>query len=309
MQKEFVITTHSKLFDVNLHNEPRIWNNKTVSSVEIEVETLLLQHPSAGSAKGDIIMERPTKICGVIIPYVTKARKVTPNPVAFDSLAHYISSVRSHNRFRFISPHSDRGHIFALELGGPNCKYNIIPQWSGFQEHGDWRRLERTLKKSASALLEKGNTLFLEVSIEYMNLNMQDLQEQMHKIFDMHNLNEQTESKYKKCLQIFGIPQSCSFTSYPCNALIKKPSKHSLSISYIRHLYDVAKRAYYDTGSSDLKTKIKQAQKGANSGWGRSVLLTNFINHDEKLLTNIDDICPKGTFVLSAITEGDVNSG
>jgi hypothetical protein len=34
------------------------------------------------------------------------------------------------------------GHIFALELGGPNVAENIVPQWAFFQEHGTWRQME-----------------------------------------------------------------------------------------------------------------------------------------------------------------------
>jgi len=36
----------------------------------------------------------------------------------------------------------DRGHVCALELGGPDISENIVPQWRHWQETGEWRRLE-----------------------------------------------------------------------------------------------------------------------------------------------------------------------
>ena len=36
----------------------------------------------------------------------------------------------------------DRGHVCALELGGPDIPENIVPQWRQWQETGGWRHME-----------------------------------------------------------------------------------------------------------------------------------------------------------------------
>ena len=57
---------------------------------------------------------------------------------------------------------ADKGHIFALELGGPNVTENIVPQWAFFQEHGTWRQMETAVAKAARA-----NTVFYRVELVY----------------------------------------------------------------------------------------------------------------------------------------------
>jgi hypothetical protein len=57
---------------------------------------------------------------------------------------------------------ADRGHIFALELGGPNVTENIVPQWAFFQEHGAWRQME-----AAVAAAARSSTVFYRVDLVY----------------------------------------------------------------------------------------------------------------------------------------------
>lgn len=41
----------------------------------------------------------------------------------------------------------DRGHVMALNNGGPHINYNIVPQKSKWQRNGNWRKLEEEIKK------------------------------------------------------------------------------------------------------------------------------------------------------------------
>ena len=41
---------------------------------------------------------------------------------------------------------TDRGHLVALEFGGPELKENLVPMWSRFNKHGDWKKLEEYIK-------------------------------------------------------------------------------------------------------------------------------------------------------------------
>jgi hypothetical protein len=303
IKNNFDIVSKTKFFKANLTGDKRKWNNKAVSAIEIDVEELRLQDAN----ETIILMERPVAVRGIIIPHGTKGRKAPPNPVAFDSLNKFIKSVVSRKRFRILTPHSDRGHVFGLELGGPNCKYNIMPQWSGFQEHGDWRRLERNLKQTSSILLENNNSLYLEVNIEYMNLNMTDLNERLQNIFSFKNTFDYSEDRVKKCLQIFGIPMSYSFDSCPCNIFLKKPRDHSLSIAYVKYLYRVALEIYNDNSDLKIESKIKNAQKKLNIGYGiKKISPTNFVEKDENLFKNLESFSYNGIFALAEITEEDL---
>ncbi|WP_102226417.1 DNA/RNA non-specific endonuclease [Acidimangrovimonas sediminis] len=41
----------------------------------------------------------------------------------------------------------DRGHVIALELGGVDHPFNIVPQLRFWQQTGDWRKMEREILK------------------------------------------------------------------------------------------------------------------------------------------------------------------
>ena len=131
--------SRSEFFRKDLLGVTRNFKKACVSGIEIEIEKLSLQL----KGKEPIVMERPLSVGGIVLPTETKQRGKTPSPVAFDSMLRHLRSLKRENKFRSVSPDSDRGHIFALELGGPNTKYNIIPQWSGFQA----RVLGRNVRK------------------------------------------------------------------------------------------------------------------------------------------------------------------
>ena len=61
-------------------------------------------------------------------------------------------------------PDTDGGHIMALNLGGVDIKENIVPMYSGFNRHGEWRKAEDEIAKY---LDENKGTFQLYVEIEY----------------------------------------------------------------------------------------------------------------------------------------------
>lgn len=56
-----------------------------------------------------------------------------------------------------------KGHIIALELGGPDVPKNIVPQWASWQANGLWRKMETFVLKAA----EKQGCLKMRVQVHY----------------------------------------------------------------------------------------------------------------------------------------------
>lgn len=44
----------------------------------------------------------------------------------------------------------DRGHLIALELGGPDCPENLVPMYAQFNQSGEWKALEKELAKDGA---------------------------------------------------------------------------------------------------------------------------------------------------------------
>ncbi|HET6337185.1 MAG TPA: hypothetical protein VFG30_28365 [Polyangiales bacterium] len=90
---------------------------------------------------------RPVMASGIIYPQATtQGRKSAPEPASGFQIG-LIQKVPK--KATEISPRNigrkdmDKGHIFALELGGPDVKENICPQFSQLQQNGEWRKMER----------------------------------------------------------------------------------------------------------------------------------------------------------------------
>jgi len=60
----------------------------------------------------------------------------------------------------------DKGHIMALELGGPDVTENILPQYEQWQENGAWKTMENAVKAVANGL-PGGQSLVLVVGVDY----------------------------------------------------------------------------------------------------------------------------------------------
>jgi hypothetical protein len=92
---------------------------------------------------------RPVAAWGIVISgHKVQGRKAPPGPLTGSDTG--------------VLAQADRGHIFALELGGPNVAENIVPQWAFFQEHGTWRQMEATVAAAA-----RSSTVFYRVELVY----------------------------------------------------------------------------------------------------------------------------------------------
>lgn len=73
---------------------------------------------------------RPTYLFGRIQVCSTQGRPSPPEPSS--------GFVTDYTPFA-------RGHVMALELGGPDVDFNIVPQWGQWQGGGAWRRMEEDI--------------------------------------------------------------------------------------------------------------------------------------------------------------------
>jgi hypothetical protein len=78
---------------------------------------------------------RPLRVEGLIMPVTTSGRATAPSSVT---------------GFKTSGLQMDKGHLMALELGGPDVGCNIIPQGRRLNEHGPWRQMETSLKLTAA---------------------------------------------------------------------------------------------------------------------------------------------------------------
>jgi len=93
---------------------------------------------------------RTTAVFVIIAPGATTGRASAPEPVcpqrvssAKNVPAKYRVDVKTGvNAYNTGSVDQEKGHIMALELGGPDISENIVPQWAKWQGCGEWRRKE-----------------------------------------------------------------------------------------------------------------------------------------------------------------------
>ncbi len=83
---------------------------------------------------------RPVSVSGIVIPLGAVGHHANPNP--------------SGGWVTVGEPGIDKGHIFALELGGPNIEANVVPQWAHWQQFGAWRYYERDINILAQSLTQ-----------------------------------------------------------------------------------------------------------------------------------------------------------
>lgn len=82
---------------------------------------------------------RPQRVIGVSVPMTTGDRGRAPKPVSQLDLLH---------------KGLDRGHVMALEIGGPDEQQNIVPQWSQWQQSGVWRYHETQVRAFGELVLQ-----------------------------------------------------------------------------------------------------------------------------------------------------------
>ncbi|MFI2026519.1 eCIS core domain-containing protein [Streptomyces buecherae] len=97
--------------------------------------------------------ERPERV--EVIVSAPIGRSATPPPMSF------LSPVNG------LDPDIgwQRGHVAALEVGGENASYNIVPMKPGFNHGGPWRAIERAVRQAADA--HTRGTVRLRVELEY----------------------------------------------------------------------------------------------------------------------------------------------
>ena len=116
-----------------------------------------------------VVRDRPVKVVGIVDPTTTTGRGGAPDPLSGYQI---YSGEGSQPKLSIQSERNtgatdaERGHIMALELGGPDIPENIVPQWAKFQGSGDWRKMEVSVLGKARAL-NKGQQLRYTVEIFY----------------------------------------------------------------------------------------------------------------------------------------------
>ncbi len=83
----------------------------------------------------EIRAENPRSVGGIIVPVTTAGRGSAPRP---------FSGFQTGKAYG-----TDKGHMMALELGGPDITENISPQSNIWQQSGGWRAIEVVALKFA----------------------------------------------------------------------------------------------------------------------------------------------------------------
>jgi hypothetical protein len=121
------------------------------------------------------LVSRQTSVMGIVAARSTKGRKSAPEPLSQFRVS--TSAPTSSNPLAFHQRNTgridlDKGHIMALELGGPDIPENIVPQWSNFQRNGAWKRMENGVRKTAE---EMDGSLYLVYFAMVRYKNYKDL--------------------------------------------------------------------------------------------------------------------------------------
>ncbi|MEA3063679.1 MAG: hypothetical protein QOJ27_107 [Sphingomonadales bacterium] len=115
------------------------------------------------------VRERPIKVVGIVDPTATTGRGSAPDPLS----GYQVYSGQGQRPKASIAGERntgaldvERGHLMALELGGPDIAENIVPQWAKFQGSGEWRKMEVSVLAKAKAL-KKGQQLRYSIEVFY----------------------------------------------------------------------------------------------------------------------------------------------
>jgi hypothetical protein len=75
-----------------------------------------------------VAAQNPRTVMGIVVPVTTTGRPSAPTPLSGDITGKAMGT--------------DKGHLMALELGGPDISENIAPQSNRWQQTGGWRKIE-----------------------------------------------------------------------------------------------------------------------------------------------------------------------
>jgi hypothetical protein len=141
--------TFNKMFDKS--NRPA-----HAGPVSIELEQFL-------NNRTQQFNERPISISGLVVPTATKGRANAPESVTgFKAGMSFKQKKKGRNETQADvyrnrgRPDVQKGHIMALELGGPDIPKNIVPQWANWQANGAWRKMEKMVLAKAEEVAKRG---------------------------------------------------------------------------------------------------------------------------------------------------------
>jgi len=125
----------------------------------VEVSHQSIEHVSLGR------LDRPVGAGGLIAPTVTSGRLSAPEPASGLRVSTSKKSGLDPRNSGIGDAH--KGHIVALELGGPDVGANIVAQFGHFQSVGVWRAAERAALEIAKTKERAGEQVEYLVKLHY----------------------------------------------------------------------------------------------------------------------------------------------
>jgi Domain of unknown function (DUF4157)/DNA/RNA non-specific endonuclease len=127
----------------------------------VTIEKEKISHSTLGE------LERPVRVSGMVFPSATKGRPSAPEPSSGIKVGIKWKEVGSATTRNTGMVDVQKGHIMALELGGPDISSNIVPQWANWQGNGAWRRAEKQVLAMAEKAEEQGKKLHFDAAVAY----------------------------------------------------------------------------------------------------------------------------------------------
>ena len=109
---------------------------------------------------------RPTNMQGMVEPRATTDRPSAPEPPSW-KVGVKLKEVGTKPSKHTGMVDAQKGHIMALELGGPDLPWNIVPQWANWQANGEWRRAERKVLELAADAQRRGRRIYFSTDVVY----------------------------------------------------------------------------------------------------------------------------------------------
>jgi hypothetical protein len=131
-----------------------------------EYGPVTVEKESISHVSGQTI-QRPVHVSGLVYPGTTSGRPSAPEPSSGIKVGVTWKLVGAKNTRNTGIVDAQKGHIMALELGGPDLSSNIVPQWGNWQANGAWREAEKKILALAQTVEKKGHKLLFDAEILY----------------------------------------------------------------------------------------------------------------------------------------------
>ncbi len=148
-----------KKFKPKKAGSPELQRSPASGSVRVEMESIKLSEEET--------LTRPTKVQGFVEITTTTGRPAAPEPISGVRVSQSPEANPEFNARNTGFPDVQKGHIMALELGGPDVPENIVPQWGQWQSNGRWRQMERQVLEFAKTENAKGNKVLYTAEVKY----------------------------------------------------------------------------------------------------------------------------------------------